>query len=146
MEEWTLKIKMKNYDEFHDGSFEGLWIDGKTAHVFLATKALERYTVVAEEVAALDVDGVKAGNILFEVLERDAEEIMSQDIQALYALQEDPARESQVANLLAKVRLQGSKILEASPSYGASCLVLASSLEVMRRDDWLERYLLNPTH
>jgi hypothetical protein len=136
---------MKNFGEFHDGSFEGLWIDGKTAHVFLATEGREQFTVVAEGVAALAVDGVKAGNILFDVLERGAEEILLQDIQTLYALQEGPAGETQGANLLEKARLQGWKILEVNPSYGASCLVLASSLNVLGREDWLERYVLNHT-
>ncbi|HEX5233964.1 MAG TPA: hypothetical protein VFW25_01400 [Silvibacterium sp.] len=49
---------MKNFGEFHDGSFEGLWLDGKTAHVFLATEGREQFTVVAEGVAALAIDGV----------------------------------------------------------------------------------------
>jgi hypothetical protein len=132
---------MKNYGEFHDGSFEGVWIDGKTAHVFLATEGREQFTVVAEGVAALAVDGIKAGNVLFEVLERGPEEVLSQDIQTLYALQEGSAGETQCANLLKKARLQGWRILEINPSYGASCLVLASSLDVVRREDWLEKYV-----
>ena len=135
---------MKNNGEFHDGSFEGLWIDGKTAHVFLATEGRERFTVVAEGVAALAVEGVMAGNILFEVLERGSEEVLSQDIHTLYALQEGPAGETQGAKLLEKARLQGWKILEVNPSYGASCLVLAGSFDVLRREDWLRRYLLSP--
>jgi len=137
--------QMKNYGEFHDGSFEGLWIDGKTAHVFLATEGRERFTVVAEGVAALAVEGVKAGNILFEVLERGPEEVLPQDIQTLYELQEGSAGETQGANLLEKAHLQGWKILEVNPSYGASCLVLASSLDVLRREDWLGRYVLSLT-
>jgi hypothetical protein len=134
---------MKNFGEFHDGSFEGLLIDGKTAHVFLATEGREQFTVVAEGVAALAVDGVKAGNILFELLERGPEEVLPQDIQTLYSLQEGSAGETQGANLLEKARLQGWKILEINPSYGASCLVLASSIDVVRREDWLERYVLS---
>jgi hypothetical protein len=134
---------MKKYGEFHDGWFEGLWIDGKTAHVFLATDGGERFTVVAEGVAALAVDGVKAGNILFEVLERAPEEVLPRDIQTLYSLQEGPAGETQGTNLLEEVRLQGWKILEVNPSYGASCLVLAGSLDVFRREDWLEQYVLS---
>jgi hypothetical protein len=133
---------MKNYGVFHDGSFEGLWIDGKTAHVFLATEGRERFVVVVEGVVALAVDGVKAGNILFDVLERGPDEVLYQDIETLYALQKGPVGETQGLNLLEKARLQGWIILEVNPSYGASCLVLASSFDVLRREDWLERYVL----
>ncbi len=38
---------MKNYGQFHDGFFEGLWISGKEiVHVFLSTSKKERATVV----------------------------------------------------------------------------------------------------
>lgn len=134
---------MKNYGEFHDGAFEGLWIDGKTAHVFLATEGRERFVFIAEGVIALAVDGFKGGNIIFEALERGPEEVSYQDIQALYALQDGPSGEAQGANLMAKARLQGSRILEINPSYGASCLILAGSLELLSREAWLERYVLN---
>jgi hypothetical protein len=134
---------MKNYGEFHDGAFEGLWIDGKTAHVFLATEGRERFVIVAEKVIALAVDGVKAGNIIFEVLEHGPEELSYQDIQALYALEDSPSDKAQGANLIAKARNEGWRILEINPSYGASCLVLTSSLELLSRKAWLERYVLD---
>jgi hypothetical protein len=129
--------------EFHDGAFEGLWIDGKTAHMFLATEKRERYVIVAEEVAALTVEGVKAGNIVFEILEREPDEIGEQDIQILFGLQDGPAETTQSANLLEKARLQHWRILEINPSYGATCLVLARSLKTLPRKDWLERFALN---
>ncbi|MGA2753863.1 MAG: hypothetical protein ABSE53_08845 [Terracidiphilus sp.] len=134
---------MRDYSEFHDGAFEGLWIDGKTAHLFLATEQRERFVIVAEEVAALTIDGVRAGNIVFEVLEREPDEIGDQDIQILFDPQDGPAGETQGANLLEKARLQHWRILEINPSYGATCLVLAGSLKLLRRKDWFERFALN---
>jgi hypothetical protein len=129
--------------EFHDGAFEGLWIDGKTAHLFLATEQRERYVIVAEEVAALTIEGVKAGNIVFDVLEREPGEITPQDIQILFELQDGPAGTTQSANLLEKARLQHWRILEINPSYGAICLVLAGSLKILPRKDWLGIYTLS---
>jgi hypothetical protein len=130
---------MKKYSEFHDGWFEGLWIDGKTTHVFLATEGREQFVFVVDGVAELSVDGVKSGNIIFEVLTRGPEEALLRDIQDLYKLQTGSAGEIQAANLMEKVRLHGWKILEINPSYGASCLILANSLELFSREDWLKR-------
>ncbi len=132
---------MKEYAEFHDGSFEGLWIDGKTAHIFLATVERDRFVIVAEDVAELAVEGVRSGNIIFEVFTRDSEEVLPQDIRSLYALQEDSVGDTQCANLLEKVRFQGWRILEINPSYGASCLILASSICLFRREDWTKLQL-----
>jgi hypothetical protein len=132
---------MKEYTKFHDGSFAGLWIDGRTVHIFLATERREQFTAVAAGVEALAVNGVKAGNIIFEVLERGLDEILPDDIKVLYALREGPPGAAQIAALLEKVNTQGWKILEIEPSYGASCLVLASSIDVVRREEWLEQYV-----
>jgi hypothetical protein len=118
----------------------GLWINGKTIHVFLATEGRDRFVFVAEGVAELLADGVKSGNIIFEVLTRGPEEVLLRDIQALYKLQTGSAGETQAANLMEKVRLHGWKILEINPSYGASCLILANSFDLFSREDWLKRY------
>lgn len=136
---------MNNYREFHDGWFEGLWINDETVHVFLSTEGRERFVIVAEKVEALSVDGIRAGNIIFEVLIRDPAEVLLPEIQTLYQLPEGPVGETQGANLLQKARLQDGKLLEINPSYGASCLVLAGSIEIVSRGDWLKRYGLDST-
>ena len=129
---------MEEYADFHDGSFDGLWIDGKSVHIFLATEKRERFVFVAEGVAELAVDGVRSGNIVFDFSTRGPEEILPQDIRSLYALQADSAGDTQCANLLEKTRQQGWRLLEINPSYGASCLVLASSIRLFRREDWMK--------
>jgi hypothetical protein len=132
---------MEEYSEFHDGWFEGLWIDGKTIHVFLATEGREQFVFFADGVAELSVDGVKSGNIIFEVLTRGPEEVLHRDIQALYELQTGQAGETQAANLMEKVHLHGWKVLEINPSYGARCLIVTNSLELFSRENWLKRHL-----
>jgi hypothetical protein len=131
---------MRKFSEFHDGRFEGLWIDGKTVHVFLATEGRERFVFVAEEVVELCADGIRSGNIIFEALLRETEEVNLQDIHTLYRLQAGPSDEKQSNILFEKARLQNSKILEIHPSYGASCLILGSSFELVRREEWLKQY------
>jgi hypothetical protein len=85
---------MRKYGQFHDGFFEGFWINGTTVHVFLSTLEKERFTAIAEGVVALDANGFRAGNIIFDAIVRDHEEIVFRDITQLYDLREGPAGES----------------------------------------------------
>ncbi len=131
---------MSNFRDFHHGTFEGLWIDGKAVYVFLASEAGERYVIVSEGVVALAVEGVKAGNIISEVAVRGPGQVRYQDIFTLYAPQVGPCGEAQVANLVDKARIQGWKVMEIVPTYGASCLLLTASLQVLSREVWLGRF------
>lgn len=65
---------MADYSIFHDGSFDGLWLDGKSAHIFLATLEHESHVVVARGVVLLKADDVRQGNIIFDVVTRPAAE------------------------------------------------------------------------
>jgi hypothetical protein len=38
---------MENYDQFHDGTFDGLLVDQKSAWVFLSTEQKQPYVAVA---------------------------------------------------------------------------------------------------
>jgi hypothetical protein len=128
---------MKNYSQFHDGNLEGLWIDDTVVHVYLRTLEKERFVAVAEGVVALAASGFRAGNLIFEVVTRDHEEIASSDIAELYDLQEGSAGETQGAQLLEKARHEGLILLEINPSYGATCIVMAHSVDLIARNDWL---------
>lgn len=130
---------------FHDGWFEGLWLDGKSAHIFLATQKHERHVIVAHGVAALKADDVREGNIILDVLERPAEELSASDFDEFSydgSSEEQQARQSK--DLLEKGRAGSLALLEISPSYGATCTVLAKSFELINREDWLARYVLRP--
>jgi hypothetical protein len=132
---------MKNYSQFHDGVLEGLWSDGTTVHVYLSTLKKERFTAVAEEVVALAANGFKAKNLMFEVVTRNHEEITFRDVAELYDLKEGPAGEGQGMQLLGKAQQEGLTLLQINPSYGGTCLVLARSVDLLERDEWLARYL-----
>src|SRR5258708_1233543 len=108
---------MKNYSQFHDGSLEGLWIDGTTVHVYLSTLNKERFTAVADGVVALAASGFRKGNLIFEVVTRHHEEIVFRDIADLYDLQDGPAGQSQGMQLLGKAQQEGLVLLEINPSY-----------------------------
>jgi hypothetical protein len=131
---------MKKYEEFHDGFFEGLWIDAETAHVFLANFRHERSVLVAEGVVRLALNGVRSGNIIFDVVIRETAEVSEQDIHALYDLRDGLEGEIQGMKFLDKARLAGDKILAISPSYGADLLILARSFALYPRQDWQSKY------
>jgi len=133
---------MKTYHEFHDGWFEGLWIDGPRAHVYLSTIEKERFTIVAEGVVGLSVDDIKTGNIILEVLTRTHEELSEHDVATLRELQMIDKSKENIP--LERAHQQKLMILEINPSYGGSCLILARSFDLIRRREWLERFVLVP--
>ena len=96
---------------------------------------------MAEGVVALDANGFRAGNVVFDAIVRDHEEIVFRDITQLYDLREGPAGESQGMRLLDRARQEGLTLLEVSPSYGGTCMVLAHSVDLLERTQWLARYL-----
>lgn len=125
---------MKKYPEFHDGFFEGLWIDGTRIHIYLSTLRRERFVVAADGVVRLFATGVKEGNIVFDVVIRNHDELTLDDVAAVYDMAGSPRAEEQASQLLDQARKQKLVLLEISPSYGASCLVLARSVDVVDRD------------
>jgi hypothetical protein len=128
---------MKNHTQFHDGTFDGLRIqdrDKGIVDVYLRTSKGQRTTVVLTGVVMLNATGFKAGNIIFEVLTRDHNEVTAQDITELYDLQPGHEPESWEKQLMEKVGQEALQILEINPSYGARCLVLARTME-FRTDD-----------
>lgn len=114
-------------------------MDGPTAHIHIKTTSGERFTAVANEVAALSADGFRAGNIIFEVVTRESAEITRQDLKDLYELVEGAAGESQRDRLMEKIQAHALRSLEINPSYGGRCLVLASSIEFVSRAAWIKQ-------
>src|SRR6202158_2031395 len=59
---------------FHDGFFDGFRLDSnKSLQIFLRTANKVPHTLLLEGVQALAISGVKEGNIIFELVFRDAE-------------------------------------------------------------------------
>lgn len=113
--------------DFHDGSFDGLKIDGQKVTIFLRTHSGEAFVGIAEGVAALKADDVRAGNVLFEAVIRSSDQITVDAIDELYDLPlADPI--FQRDKYLESAKQKKLVLLEISPSYGATCLVLAESI------------------
>lgn len=129
---------MKTYNEFHDGWFEGVWIEPERAHVFLKTIEKDPFVIVGEGVVALEANDLKRGNIIFDVSIKTHEELTSGDVDTLPELKMIDTSKADVA--LERTRQRKLMLLEVNPSYGGSCVVLARSFELLNRKEWLERY------
>ena len=122
-----------NIPNFHDGYFDGLWLGSdKSVRIFLRTCDLQSYTLTLQGVHALAVSGVRAGNIILDLVFRSAREITSSDVRDLYDV--DSSTE-QAAKLLKSTRDKGLQILELNPSYGAQGLLLFETCEINETAD-----------
>jgi hypothetical protein len=111
--------------------------------VYLSTLEKERFTAVADGVVALDANGFRAGNIIFDVVVRDYEEVTSRDIEALFDLGEGPAGEDQRMRQLDNAKREKLSLLEIGPSYGGAFMVLAQSVNLLERTEWPSRYVMS---
>ena len=127
---------MQNYEQFHDGSLDGLLIDQTSVYVFLSTEEKRPYVMVVGGVLALSANGFKAGNIVFEVLTRHKVEITLQDIRETYGLSVEAGGQEQAQKLLEKARERNLIVLEINPSSGATCIILAESISLLPRHEW----------
>ena len=107
---------MKQLNQFHDGRFQGILIDEKRSHLFLATEAKERFVMVAEGTEALAVDGIKAGNIILDVSTRGHEEILPADIDALHEFPPTSVGQQYREVAIAKAHRENLSLLEINPS------------------------------
>ena len=122
-----------NIPNFHDGYFDGLWLGSdKLVRIFLRTCDQHSYILTLQGVQALAVSGVRAGNIILDLVFRSARDITSSDVQDLYDV--DSSTE-QATKLLKSTREKDLQILELNPSYGAQGLLLFETCEINETTD-----------
>src|SRR5271168_3995358 len=116
---------MKSFERFHDGFLDGLLINGTTVRVFLSTSDREEFILELHGVSSLKADGLRQGNIIFELLERGGDDLTLGDMIHLF----DFNNEADAQRKLESARGSNLVALEINPSYGASCTILAESME-----------------
>jgi hypothetical protein len=126
--------QMKTLEQFHDGFLNGLLIQNTTVYVFISTDKSKKFVLEGRDVLSLKADGFRQGNIIYDVLVRDGDEVTLEDIQNFYEFKDE-------ANALKKLEDVRRKtvVLEINPSYGASCLILAGSVDLITYQEWSER-------
>ena len=119
---------MDGLPDMHDGFFDGLWTsENKSVHLFLRTETGERSTIVLKDVERMNVSNFKAGNIILDVVLVDSDVLTVEHIEQVYELSEP----EKVQQLLKKARERGLSSLEVNPSYGADCIVLFRTAQIL---------------
>ena len=132
---------MKKYVEFHDGFLDGLLLDGSTACVFLSTDDKEHFVLEASGAAAVDAGTFKEGNIIFEVIEHSTNELTLDHMIWVHGPLSEFGLPDQAQRWLTKAQQNNLILLEINPSYGATCLVLARTIELRGRKEWISRHM-----
>ena len=120
---------MEKFDQFHDGFIDGLLVQGTSVRVFLSTEDRQEFVLEVGGVLSLKVDGFRQGNIIFDVLIRKGDDITIHDIVNLLGFKD----EAKALRELEETRRMNLIVLEINPSYGASCIILGESVELLSR-------------
>ena len=121
---------MVSLPDLHDGFFDGVWLSpDKAARLFVRTEAGERSTIILSGVEALNVFGVRVGNIILDFALIAPENLTLKHIEDAHALKEGQAEMSQcLLSEAQKLRLHG---LEINSSYGAEGTVLFRAIHTV---------------
>ena len=109
---------MSTLPNLHNGFFDGVWLSAeKGARFFVRTVAGERSTIILTDIAALNICGLRAGNIIFDLVLIAPDKLTVKDIEQAYDLKSGDIEMAR--QLLVKAQEQGLSGLEINPSYGA---------------------------
>ena len=114
---------MTGLPNLHDGFFDGIWLStNKSVHLFARTVGGERSTIVLTDVEALNINGLRAGNIIFELVLIAPDKLTMEDMTQVYDLKPDETEKAR--KLLSKAQERSLSALEMNTSYGAEGKVL----------------------
>jgi hypothetical protein len=121
---------MTGLPNLHDGFFDGLWLStNKSVRLFVRTVEGERSTIVLTDVEAMNITGLRTGNIIFELVLIAPDKLTSEDIAQVYDLKPDEAE--QARKLLSKAQERRLSALEMNTSYGAEGKVLFRTMDAI---------------
>ncbi len=114
---------MTTLPNLHDGFFDGVWLSAdKRARLFVRTVAGELSTIILTDVQALNICGLRAGNIIFDLVLIAPDKLTAKNIEQAYDLKSGDVDKAQ--QLLGKAQERGLFGLEINPSYGAEGFAL----------------------
>jgi len=121
---------MTTLPDLHDGFFDGLWLStDKRARLFVRTVAGERSTIILTDVEALNIFGLRAGNIILDLVVIAPDKLTVKDIEQAYDLKS--GEDKKASQLLHKAQEQGFSGLEINPSYGAEGTAIFRAVETV---------------
>jgi hypothetical protein len=109
---------MTTLPDLHDGFFDGVWLSAdKHARFFVRTVSGVRSTIILTGVEALNICGLRAGNIIFGLVLIAPDKLTANNIAQAYDLK--TGKVEMARQLLGKAQEKGLSGLEINPSYGA---------------------------
>lgn len=115
---------MRTFDQFHGGFVDGLLLTNGGVQLFLSTDEKQSFILHVAGLRSLRLSGFREGNIIFDVIVRAGDEVSSRDMVELFGFPDD----AKALQKLEEVHREGLIVLEINPSYGGSCLMLATSV------------------
>jgi hypothetical protein len=116
---------------FHDGFLDGLFTFGSQARIFLRKQNGEKFTLVIHGLERLQGEDFRQGNIVFDVVFLEPDEIEGSDVCELYQFSEEAVKTFSLAEWLVKAKEKGLKAVQISPSYGCSVQALFQTYELI---------------
>jgi len=128
---------MRELKQFHDGYFEGAVVRDMVATLFISTVEKKDYVIRLEGVRSLKLEGFSGGNIIFDVALRTSSDVTSQDMVSFFGYRDETAAEAK----LEEVQREQLLVLDITPTYGATCSVLAKSAVLRGREEGIRDLL-----
>jgi hypothetical protein len=132
---------LKKYSEFHDGSLDGLLIEDSTAHIFVSTLKKEHFVFECSGVSSINAGPFKAGNIIFDVLIRSGDELDVEAMVDVHGAMSEFDRSDRAELWLLEAHENNLILVSIGTSYGAECFVLASTIELRTRQEWIKLHM-----
>ena len=126
---------MNAYDsKFHDGFVDGLLIREPQVIIFIRTASNESFALVANDVTRMRVDSLLQGNVIFDIVMRQGEDLTRSDVD-IYGFAASPDGEKLAVDKLERLRTENRVALEINPSYGCECFLIAQAVTLIPRSE-----------
>ena len=111
---------MSAYDsKFHDGFVDGFLIREPQVIVFIRTDDNESFALVADGVTRMRVDGLREGNIIFDIAIRRGEDLTRSDVD-IYGFAANSDGETRATEKLQQLRQRIGWYSKSTPRTGVN--------------------------
>ena len=118
--------------KFHDGFVDGFLIREPQVFIFIRTEGNEAFALVADDVTRMRVDSLLQGNIIFDIVMRQGQELTRSDVD-VYGFAAGSNGEKLATDTLERLRMENRIALEINPSYGCECFLIAQAVTLIPR-------------
>ena len=102
--------------------------------IFIRTEGNEAFALIADNVTRMRVDSLLQGNIIFDIVMRQGQELTRGDVD-VYGFAADSSGEKLATDTLERLRMENRIALEINPSYGCECFLIAQAVTLIPRSE-----------